>query len=108
MVLALLRQMRCPVCDEQRPPQPRNQTSWNVIPEKWEIMESDLAEWTHPQTEKKYKLIICCGRRPEATFGPSAGKSKATGTSADPEEMSNKFHSLFNDVDGSKMVRTDK
>ena len=22
-------------------------------------MESDLAEWTHPQTENKYKLNIC-------------------------------------------------
>ena len=58
MVLALLRSMRCPVCDEQRPPQPRNQTLWNAIPEQWEIMESDLAEWTHPQTEKTYTLII--------------------------------------------------
>ena len=50
--------MRCPVCDEQRPPQPRNQTAWNVIPEKWEVVESDLAEWIHPETEKKYKLIV--------------------------------------------------
>ena len=58
VILALLRKMRCPVCDEQRPPQPRHQVTWNVIPEKWEVVESDLAEWIHPETEKKYKLIV--------------------------------------------------
>eukprot|EP00435_Cladocopium_sp_Y103_P071048 s167_g36.t1 len=57
-VLQLARNHQCPICAERKRNAPHRTASLEVIPKRWQVIQSDLGSWTHPITKDKIKFII--------------------------------------------------
>ena len=57
-VLEVARQFECPVCEERKRAAPRRPASLETLPQKWQVIQSDLGSWQHPITKHKIKFIL--------------------------------------------------
>ena len=48
----------CPICDERKRVAPRRPATLEVIPQKWQVVQSDMGSWHHPQSKDKCKFIL--------------------------------------------------
>ena len=57
-VLDIAKRFQCPSCQERRRPDPRLPSSLDMIHKKWQVVQTDVADWTHPDNLQKYKFVI--------------------------------------------------
>ena len=58
-VVRLIGQYKCDACLETKLPPPKPLAVMKAIPEKWQVCESDLCEWSKPSSrEERHKLIL--------------------------------------------------
>lgn len=58
-VLKEAEQFRCPVCEERKRPQPRNMSSLEPIPMRFQVVSCDVGHWFHPTTKEKWQFVVC-------------------------------------------------
>ena len=65
-VLEIRKGFRCPTCQENKRVSPRRQATLETLPRKWERIQMDLGDWTHPVHKHKirFALIIDEGAGP--------------------------------------------
>ena len=57
-VLEVAKTFSCPTCAEMKKPDCRLPASLELIHEKWKVCQTDIADWTHPETGQKMKFIL--------------------------------------------------
>lgn len=57
-VLDTAKTFSCPICDERKRVAPRRPATLEVIPQKWQVVQSDMGSWHHPQSKDKCKFIL--------------------------------------------------
>ena len=57
-VLEVAKQFECPVCEERKRAAPRRPASLETLPQKWQVIQSDLGSWQHPITKHNIKFIL--------------------------------------------------
>ena len=48
----------CPVCKERQRPQPRNLSSLEPVPQKFEVVSADVGHWINPKTKEKHQFVM--------------------------------------------------
>ena len=56
--MALAKQYECSVCKELNRQVPRPRVSLEPLPPKWNVIQVDNAQWTHPKTHARIQLTI--------------------------------------------------
>ena len=54
----LAKQFRCPSCEEQKGPNPRNMANLEDIPPKWSRVQIDGGTWNHPETKEPFHFLL--------------------------------------------------
>ena len=57
-VLAVAKTFSCSICDERNRVSPRRPATLEVIPKKWQVVQSDMGSWVHPYSKDKCKFIL--------------------------------------------------
>lgn len=57
-VLEIAKSFSCPICQERKRAAPRRPATLEVLPKKWQVVQSDMGSWTHPHTGDKCKFVI--------------------------------------------------
>ena len=57
-ILELAKDFKCSVCDERRRPQPRNLSSLEPLPPRFETLSADIGHWIHPVTHEKWQFVM--------------------------------------------------
>ena len=58
VIIRLARDFVCPSCQETRNQRPHPVASLEAIPPKWQSIQIDQAEWSHPSDNLKYKFSV--------------------------------------------------
>ena len=56
--IELAKQFRCPSCEEQKGPNPRNMSNLEDIPPKWSRVQIDGGTWNHPETKEPFHFML--------------------------------------------------
>jgi hypothetical protein len=57
-VLDLARNFHCPICDEMKKPDARLPATLEYVPKKWQVVQTDVADWRHPEHDTNHKFVI--------------------------------------------------
>ena len=57
-VLDLARNFQCPICDEMKKPDARLPATLEYVPKKWQVVQTDVADWRHPEHDTNHKFVI--------------------------------------------------
>lgn len=57
-VLRVAKTFQCPVCEEMKKPDARLPASLEYIPKKWQVVQTDVADWHHPETNAVVKFVL--------------------------------------------------
>ena len=58
LIIKLARDFVCPSCQEIQNQRPHQVASLEAIPPKWQSIQTDQAEWSHPSDNLKFKLSV--------------------------------------------------
>ena len=57
-ILEMAESFECPVCRERQRPQPRNLSSLEPVPQKFEVVSADVGHWINPKTKEKHQFVM--------------------------------------------------
>ena len=57
-VLRIAKDLQCPVCQEHEGRAPRRHSTLETIPCKWERIQVDAGDWTHPVSGNKFRFVL--------------------------------------------------
>lgn len=57
-VLEAAKTFKCAICEERKRTAPRRPATLEVLPQKWQVIQSDFGAWHHPHTGDKIKFIL--------------------------------------------------
>ncbi|CAE7495362.1 unnamed protein product, partial [Symbiodinium pilosum] len=57
-VIQAARDLQCPTCQEHRRPAPRRHATLETLPRKWERIQIDRGDWTHPVHRHKLRFVM--------------------------------------------------
>ena len=57
-ILEMAEGFECPVCRERQRPQPRNLSSLEPVPQKFEVVSADVGHWINPKTKEKHQFVM--------------------------------------------------
>ena len=57
-VIYVAKSFQCPVCEERKRPRPRLQATLEVLPRKWERIQTDTGDWEHPVRHHKFRFAM--------------------------------------------------
>ena len=105
-IIRIAREWKCPVCTERRRPDPRRYASLETIAAKWEVLETDVATWVHPDGQRKANFMLFVDTGSRFMAGRVIHEKKTPGVTW--EEMRQAFEEVWMAMFGKpKVLRVD-
>ena len=57
-IIDMAKGFQCPICEKMKKPDARLPASLEFIPKKWQVVQTDVADWHHPETNQVYKFVL--------------------------------------------------
>ena len=98
-VLDAAKAFRCHICAERKKPNPRRHATLEVIPQKWERIQIDAADWEHPVKTHKFRFVLIVDEGSRFKAGRAfSGNPRKAGTW---EDMKQVFEQVWLPVHGN-------